>query len=288
MSGQEKEFEKKSTEGKELEQEEKKQTESRSERFPNVPSSSEQSTAEEHKPETRLSIANQESSSNSTDQQQTSINPKKETTPPSGELKQENKEVLPKGPQAAITGKGKPSATPRPRPAAKPVKEEKPLPPSPEQPTLDRYVQLIREQVHEEAVEQGFVNRVNNHLPTLIIQSKWWLAVAELFKKHPDLAFDYVQNYSGVDYETHMEVVIHLYSFTHEKRVCFRIKTDREEARVPSVVHLWHAANWNEREIYDLLGIHFENHPDLKRILLPDHWVGHPLRKDYVPLDKEV
>jgi NADH-quinone oxidoreductase subunit C len=66
------------------------------------------------------------------------------------------------------------------------------------------------------------------------------------------------------------------------------VKTNRTAATLPSLSSIWAAANWNEREMYDLLGIHFVGHPYLKRILLPDDWVGHPLRKDYEPLDKGV
>lgn len=85
-----------------------------------------------------------------------------------------------------------------------------------------------------------------------------------------------------------MEVVYHLYSYANRQSLSVKVKTDRESSVVPSVVDLWKGADWNERETYDLLGIHFEGHPNLKRILLPDEWEGHPLRKDYQPLDEEV
>jgi NADH-quinone oxidoreductase subunit C len=202
---------------------------------------------------------------------------------------EEQKSPTPKEARPAEIGKAKPAAGARARPKVeKAVQEEKTLEPSPEQPTLDWYVQLISEQINKDAVEEALINRANGHLSTLIIKKEYWDQVAKLFRDHPDLQFSYVQNCAGVDAETHMEVVYHLYSFVHSRRVCFRIKTDRENAAVPTVSHLWQAANWNEREIFDLLGIRFEGHPNLKRILMPDDWVGYPLRKDYEPLDKEV
>jgi NADH-quinone oxidoreductase subunit C len=202
-----------------------------------------------------------------------------------GETKAE--EAKPKAPRPAAAGRARPAAGARNRPAAK-KEEEKPPEPSPLEPVLNRFVEIIKEKAGADAIEEAYVNRAGRHLPTLVIKRESWLAVAELLKEDPELSFDYVRNLSGVDYETHMEVVYHLYSFAHSHQIGIRVKTDREESRMPSVQHLWRAANWNEREIYDLLGIHFEGHPNLKRILMPDDWVGHPLRKDYEPLDKEV
>ncbi|RAL24600.1 NADH-quinone oxidoreductase subunit C [Thermoflavimicrobium daqui] len=213
--------------------------------------------------------------------------PKENKKEPSSEqVSNVDPKPTPKGPQPSVTGKSKPAATPRPR--SKPKEEKEPLPPSPEEPILNQYVKIIREKIGNEAVEEFFINRANDHLPTLIIKKEAWEQVAKLARDHPDFSFNYMQSCSGVDYETHMEVVIHLCSLRRRKRVCFRVRTDRDRAKVPSLSHIWEAANWNEREIYDLLGIQFENHPKLERILMPDHWVGHPLRKDYVPLDKEV
>jgi len=125
-------------------------------------------------------------------------------------------------------------------------------------------------------------------LPTLVIKRDHWLACAKLFRCHPELNIDYLRNVTGADHETHMEVVYHLRSLDSGHNYAVRVRTDREQPSVPSVRPIWPTANWNEREIYDLLGIDFPGHPDLRRIMMSDDWVGHPLRKDYEPLDPEV
>jgi NADH-quinone oxidoreductase subunit C len=167
-------------------------------------------------------------------------------------------------------------------------KKEEPPEPSPKQPVLDRWVRIIREALGEEAVEESMINRPNGHLPTLFISKDRWLEAARLLKEHEELAFDYLQNLAGVDYEEHMEVVFHLFSMRHRHAVGVRVKTERADPEVPSVTCVWAGADWNEREVYDLLGIRFTGHPDLRRILMPDDWVGHPLRKDYEPFDEGV
>jgi len=95
--------------------------------------------------------------------------------------------------------------------------------------------------------------------------------------------FDYCVDVTAVHYperEKQFEVIWILYSFAENQRI--RVKTPIAEGQsVPSSVSIWPAANWLEREVYDMFGIRFEGHPDLKRILLPDGWKGHPLRKDY-------
>jgi NADH-quinone oxidoreductase subunit C len=159
--------------------------------------------------------------------------------------------------------------------------------PSPNQPKLDRLVRLIKEHVAEEAVEEAYINELDRHLPCVVIKSEHWLACAK-FLKDGELKLNYLRNVSGVDRETHMEVVYHLLSLDTKEDYCVKVKTDRDQPSVPSVTPVWQTANWNEREIYDLLGIDFPGHPDLRRIMLPDDWVGHPLRKDYQPIDPEV
>ena len=78
-----------------------------------------------------------------------------------------------------------------------------------------------------------------------------------------------------------LESVYHFLSYQHDHEAVIKIKLDRENPRVASVMDLWPAADWHEREAYDLVGIVYEGHQDLRRILLPDDWEGHPLRKDY-------
>ena len=78
-----------------------------------------------------------------------------------------------------------------------------------------------------------------------------------------------------------MEVIYHLYSITKNLHFVIKVVLDRETPSVPSITSIWGTANWHERETFDLFGIHFEGHPDLRRILLPANWEGFPLRKDY-------
>jgi NADH-quinone oxidoreductase subunit C len=97
-----------------------------------------------------------------------------------------------------------------------------------------------------------------------------------------------LQNASAIDQETHLEVVFYLHDLQRREQVAVKVKLDRDHAVLPSAAHLFAAANWNEREMYDLMGIVFTGHPELKRILLPKNWVGHPLRKDYEAFDEGV
>ncbi|MFF2092564.1 NADH-quinone oxidoreductase subunit C [Paenibacillus sp. NPDC058174] len=160
--------------------------------------------------------------------------------------------------------------------------------PSPRQPELDAVAALIRREVAEEALEDAYINELNGHMPVLIVKNEYWRSTAELLKTEAELDFTYLRNVSGVDYETHLEVVYHLVSLRSGRELAVKIKADREKPEAASATPVWATANWNEREIYDLLGIAFTGHPDLRRIMMPDDWVGHPLRKDYEPLDSEV
>lgn len=158
--------------------------------------------------------------------------------------------------------------------------------PSPEQAKVRALAELIRLAVHEEAVEEAFVNEKDGNRMCLVVRPEHWPDVARLLKTRENFA--YLRSLAGVDHETHMEVVYHLVSLETRENVCVKVRTSRETPTVPSVVSVWTTADWHEREAYDLLGIRFAGHPDLRRILLPDDWVGHPLRKDYEPHDPEV
>jgi NADH-quinone oxidoreductase subunit C len=96
------------------------------------------------------------------------------------------------------------------------------------------------------------------------------------------MGFEYLDCLSGVDWKDRFEVVYNLSSLRFPAKVHLRATTPHDDPRVRSVASLWATANWHEREAWDLLGIRFDGHPDLRRILLPEDWVGHPLRKDYV------
>ncbi|MFD0871853.1 MULTISPECIES: NADH-quinone oxidoreductase subunit C [Paenibacillus] len=176
------------------------------------------------------------------------------------------------------------------RAEAKAKKEEAEVPkePSPMQPLLDKSVQWIRDKVSHEAVEDAFINELDGHRPYIFIKSDYWAETAKFVRDHEHFQLNYLRNVAGIDQETHMEVAYHLISLNTKQEFLFKVKTDREQPAVPSVTSVWQGANWQEREIYDLLGIDFPGHPDLRRIMMPDDWVGHPLRKDYEPIDPEV
>lgn len=96
-----------------------------------------------------------------------------------------------------------------------------------------------------------------------------------------DLGFNYLMNLSAVDYEDKFVVVYHLYSFRTKNKVSLKVFLEKSTPAVRSIAKIWPSANWHEREAYDLMGINFIGHPDLRRILLPDDWTGYPLRKNY-------
>ncbi|MDD9271962.1 NADH-quinone oxidoreductase subunit C [Paenibacillus sp. GCM10023248] len=169
-----------------------------------------------------------------------------------------------------------------------PAEPAAPKEPSPNQPLLDRLVAILKEAVGDDAVIESFINERDAHRPYVVIHSSRWPQAAVTLRDHEELRCDYLRNLSGVDQETHLEVAYHLLSLTHKREYCVKVKTDRDQPIIPSVTPVWATANWNEREVYDLLGIDFPGHPNLVRIMMPDDWVGHPLRKDYEPLDPEV
>lgn len=108
-------------------------------------------------------------------------------------------------------------------------------------------------------------------------------AVAQELKENPDFDFALLTNLTAVDYKDHFMAVYNLVSLSHGYVLMIKVKLeDRTNPAVPSLCHLWHAANWQERETYDLMGINFTGYPDHPtRILLDDCFEGHPLRKDF-------
>src|SRR3954449_3815227 len=155
-------------------------------------------------------------------------------------------------------------------------------------------------------LEAEFGERIKQKKPDAIdpfvaVEPGDLFALCKYLRDEPSLRFEILSCISGVDYleldpkkapkagfEPHTEVVYHLQSYTHRHRFVLKVllprwKDDKPGSlpEVPSVTSLWRAADWHEREVYDLSGISFTGHPDLTRILLAEDWEGHPLRKDY-------
>ena len=125
--------------------------------------------------------------------------------------------------------------------------------------------------------------------PRLEIKAQALRDVCRFLRDDPDLRFDTLMCLSGVDYMGIKEaqppralgVVYHLFSLDKRHKITLKVKAPRDNPVVPTVSDIWPTANWHEREAYDLIGITFSGHPDHRRILTSEDWVGHPLRKDY-------
>lgn len=108
--------------------------------------------------------------------------------------------------------------------------------------------------------------------------------VCQFLRFDPPFSFDFLSFVTSVDWKDRFEVVYYLVSTLHRHKLVIKVNlTDRNSPEVPSVTPIWATADWQEREIFDLMGIRFTGHYNLRRILLPENWEGHPLRKDYAP-----
>jgi NADH-quinone oxidoreductase subunit C len=142
--------------------------------------------------------------------------------------------------------------------------------------------------------------------PWVEVSPEGLVPICQFLRDQPDLRFNMLNCISGVDYfepdpkkaaktgwEPHLEVVYHLSSLPHKTTLVLKVMLPRwkddkpgELPEVPSVAGVWGTADWHEREVFDLMGVRFTGHPDLRRILCPEDWVGHALRKDYeMPLE---
>ncbi len=166
---------------------------------------------------------------------------------------------------------------------------------------------------------QAIADRLSQQIPGRVVGVNLqaidpWIEVAaegfddlcRFLRDDPDLRFSFLHCITAVDYfepdpkkaakvewKPHLELVYHLSSFEHRHRVVLKIRLPRWKddvpgrlPEVPSVARVWRTADWHEREVFDLSGVRFVGHPDLRRILCPEDWEGHPLRKDYkMPLE---
>lgn len=126
---------------------------------------------------------------------------------------------------------------------------------------------------------------------TIIIKKQYILEVCRFLKEEKSLDFNFMMDLTAVDYlnqegrRERFEVVYHFYSLTLNHRIRVKAPVSEADSTIDSIIPVWAGANWFEREVYDMYGIKFNDHPDLKRILLYDEFEGHPLRKDY-PITK--
>lgn len=174
-------------------------------------------------------------------------------------------------------------AAARPKPAA-PAAAAKPAVPAAPKETPLKPVPLENELVTKwktrfgDAIREAWTDRKQS---ILVVELKELLTLARYFRDEEK--YDFLTDLTAVDWpkrEKRFDVVWNLYSFAKNERLRLKAHAAENEP-VPSVTAIWPVANWMEREAYDMFGIRFEGHPDLRRILLPDEWQGFPLRKDY-------
>ena len=182
----------------------------------------------------------------------------------------------PKPPQAAEPKAATPKPPPPP-PGAKPAAPFKPKGPA-QEPWSSPLVDAIKERFGDQFVKAySFIGQ--NQIE---VKKDRIVEIMAFLRDNDIVPFNYLADETAVHWpkEEQFEIVYILYSFTKNERV--RVKTRiKEWEEIESVVQVWTTADWLEREVYDMFGVRYANHPDLTRILLPEDWVGHPLRKDY-------
>jgi NADH-quinone oxidoreductase subunit C len=162
-------------------------------------------------------------------------------------------------------------------------------PPAEAQPTVEP-VKKSKDAHAAEAVQKKFSGAVEeireqNGEITLYIKREQIVEVCKYLRDEPSLQFNLLSDLTGldrgVDEEPRFEVVYQIRSLPHRLRLRLKVRVEDEDCHAPTVSEVWKTANWHERETFDLFGIHFDGHPDLRKILTPDDLEGHPLRKDF-------
>ncbi len=193
-----------------------------------------------------------------------------------------------KTPAAAGEPAPKPPVPPA-APAAKPPAAA--APPRPPAPPKEGPVALDNETVqrYKEKFGPGILEAWVDRKQAILVVARELLGEICMYSRDEE-KFDWLSDLTAVDWpkrEKRFDIVLNMYSFEKNERL--RLKAyAAEDERVPSVQGIWATANWMEREVYDMFGVVFEGHPDLKRILLPDEWQGYPLRKDYDILQQDT
>lgn len=146
--------------------------------------------------------------------------------------------------------------------------------------TFEGITEQIKSQNGEIIIEENHESSPKS----ITIHVKDMISCFQLLYANDQLFFDMLSCITGVDNGKEantMEVIYNFYSIPFDHHLMVKVNLERGKPEIPSVAHIWKTANWLERETYDMFGINFTNHPDLRRILLPADWQGHPLLKDY-------
>ena len=147
---------------------------------------------------------------------------------------------------------------------------------------LDQIIEIIHSKV---STSVEVATDENASPQAIVISTDHFIQIMEILYNDERLYFDMLSCITGLDNgleNENMEVIYNLYSVPFERALMIKVKIDRNSPEIPSVAPIWKTADWQEREVYDLFGIKFTGHPDLRRILMPADWEGYPLRKDYV------
>ena len=197
-------------------------------------------------------------------------------------------EAAPKPPAQPAAPAAKPPAAPGAKPpaAAAPPRPPAPPPPPKEGPVaLDNDLVKRYKEKFGPAILESWVDRKQ----AILVVARELLAEIAIYSRDEE-KFDWLSDLTAVDWpkrEKRFDIVLNMYSMEKNERLRLKVHA-AENDRVPSVQGVWATANWEEREVYDMFGVVFEGHPELKRILLPDEWQGHPLRKDYDILKQDT
>lgn len=144
--------------------------------------------------------------------------------------------------------------------------------------------ELIIEKVKNRFADAVLSAKVEFGEGTVSIKQGSLLDVCRFLHNDPELYFDFITDICSVDFighEERFEIVYHFYSVKYNHRIRIKARVTEKDAVIDSLCPIWKGANWLEREVYDLMGIKFNGHPDMRRILMPEDFAGHPLRKDY-------
>ena len=143
--------------------------------------------------------------------------------------------------------------------------------------TSEEIAALLSEKLGPKAIE----SKLGVVTPWTVVDPGALLETCDFLRHDPRLLMDHLELIGGVDFKDRIEAVYIVYSMKHRHRHTIKCRLPRENPKIRSVESVWAVANWHERETYDMFGVVFEGHSDLRRILCPDDWEGYPLRKDY-------